>query len=498
MDLRISGLEFRGVAGSTHLSKNKSVETVCRSGLGAKHASPELNSCACGNRKSYYLGFKNNSLNPTFCGYYGDPNPLKKLFWIVSGRNAVYEDDWTKNHLYHTGYYKWVNANPSELLVRTPEQTIQSLCTITKPHLHYPEIPLNISSPNYGDKWGRFANYIEINPRLVAKYDNGTISEGLLEVMKLLTAIPPTTGKSANCIILSQLYPSCSVDGSTWDKSLYCSNLHSGISKNLTSHGLSGKMGADEQVKAFNDFAHLLGFKTGFRMPLSSGQLAVKGREFNWGRDEKAFLDACIWGIELGFDSIYFDSGKHILDLAGYAGIGDLPNEKAFAYILNQIRAQTGRTDLAFIGEKCNDSYHYKELGLTAGTDWGKADNFFSVKHEAEKQAYNREYAAGPEVSNDNDFGELSFETRLNRLNSCLWGFEYKEDRLPTFMQLHDIFPLSPYINTHESMMSAKMMCGSDAWTDCERHWAGVFDTSEAARKYTQDVYDAFANAIKY
>ena len=113
MDLRISGLEFRGVAGSTHLSKNKSVETVCRSALGAKHASPELNSCAYGNRKSYYFGFKNNYLNPTFCGYYGDPNPLKKLFWIVSGRNAVYEDDWTKNHLYHTGYYKWVNANPS-------------------------------------------------------------------------------------------------------------------------------------------------------------------------------------------------------------------------------------------------------------------------------------------------------------------------------------------------------------------------------------------------
>lgn len=52
----------------------------------------------------------------SFKGYYGDPQPLKKLFWISTGRNDVYEDNWTKDHLYQVGIKKWVNAHPAELL----------------------------------------------------------------------------------------------------------------------------------------------------------------------------------------------------------------------------------------------------------------------------------------------------------------------------------------------------------------------------------------------
>ena len=36
----------------------------------------------------------------SFKGYYGDPQPLKKLFWISTNRNDVYEDNWTKEHIY--------------------------------------------------------------------------------------------------------------------------------------------------------------------------------------------------------------------------------------------------------------------------------------------------------------------------------------------------------------------------------------------------------------
>ncbi len=439
-----------------------------------------------------------NRAKIAFGGYYGDWQPAKKLFYNLTGRNDIYEDNWTKEHLMYADGKKWVNAPPNELLKRTPEQAIQSICTITKPDNQYPGIPPYIPSPNYGDKWGRFANYIEINPRLVAKYDGDRVSEGLFGVMKLLPAMPPSSNKGATCILLSQLYPDMYGDGSTHDESLYCANLHSGISNNLTSEGLYGKMGADEQVKAFNDLAHMMGLKTGIRMPLSAGQMRVKGQEFDWYHHEKAFIDACVWAVELGFDAIYFDSGKHVIDNNGYVGIGALPNDKQLAYILYQVRNQTGRNDIAFIGEKCNDDYRYKELGLTAGTDWGKADDIYSVKHESKKQAYNREYAAGPEVSNDNDDGSLRFEDRLNRLNSCLWGFENPADKLPAFMQIHDIFPLSPYTNTHDSMMHTKKMSGSDAWTDCERHWDGVFNTSNEANDYRNRVYQVFLNAMTH
>ena len=435
----------------------------------------------------------------TFNGYYGDQQPLKKLFWISTGRNEVYEDNWTKSHLYQVENKKWVNARPAELLRRSTEQMIQSLCTLSKPNNQYPGIPSYIPSPNFGDKWGRHANYIEINPRTIAIYKNNRLSGGLLATMKLLPAIPKSPNCFANCILLSQLYPSFYGDGYDDASSLYCANLHTGISQTLSDDGLNEKIGSDEQVKAFNDMAHLLGFKTAFRMPLSSKQLQVQGKEFNWYNHEKSFIDACVWGIELGFDAIYFDSAKHILDRNGYCGLGDLPNREQMGYILYKIREQTRRCDIAFIGEKCNDNYEYKNIGFTAGTDWGKADDFFSVRWEAKKQKNSREYAAGPEVSNDNDEGNSRYEAsrRLNRINSCLFGFDYKEDKLPSYMQLSDIFPLSPYTSTHEQMLRAKKMEAYGAWTPCERHWDGVFDTDSAAYRYTDDVYHIFENAIR-
>jgi len=433
----------------------------------------------------------------SFKGYYGDPQPVKKLFYIVSGKNQVYEDLWTHAHTFRAGIKKWVDAHPIELMKRTPEQAIQSICTLIKPDNQYPGIPSYIPTPNFGDKWGRFANYIEINPRVIAKYKDGRITDGLLQTIKLLPAIPTSPNSFANCIILSQLYPSHYGDGTLQSSSLYSTNLHAGISNNLTSEGLFAKMGADEQVKAFNDLAHLLGFKTGFRMFLSSGQLRVKGQPFAWKTHEKAFIDACAWGIELGFDSIYFDSAKHVVDMNGYCGIGDVPNKEQMAYILHQIREKTGRNDLAFIGEKCDDRQIFKECGYTAGTDWGDANDFHSVKWESMKQAPNREYAAGPDVSNDNDNGRLSYQERLNRLNSCLFGFNHVNNKLPSYMQLHDYMPLSPHVNTHGLMMRTTQLISSNAWTECERHWDGIFASTPEANQHRKNVNNIFANFIK-
>jgi len=433
----------------------------------------------------------------SFKGYNGDVQPLKKLFWIVSGKNAVYEDIWTKQHLYQVGIKKWVNASPSELLKRTPEQVIQSLCTIIKPNNQLPGIPPYIPTPNRGDKWGRMANYIEINPRAIAKYDGDRVSEGLMNTMKLLPAIPASSAAFVNCVILSQLYPTFGSDGTKNASSLYHTNLHAGISRTLTCDGLYGKMGADEQVKAFNDMAHLMGLKTGFRLPLSEGQLQMNGKPFNWYNHEKAYIDACCWGIELGFDAIYFDSAKHICDGNGYCGIGVLPNKDQMAYMLYQIRNKTGRDDISFIGEKCDNRQMFKEMGLTAGTDWGKADNFESVRGEARNQAQSREYAAGPEVSNDNDYGQAGFGQRLNRINSCLFGFDEVWQKLPSYMQMTDIFPLAFGLNTHDLMMNVRQTSGSRAWTECERHYDGVFSNSYEANEYRNNVYHIFENLLK-
>ena len=439
------------------------------------------------------FGVTKNYIDPlVFRGYYGDKQPVKKMYWHLTGQSKTYQDMWTKDNLWQCNGKNWINSSPDIILKRNAGETINSILTIACKN----DIPSYIPTPQVmGDNWGRYANYIEINPRLIAKYENGKISDGLLQIMKLMTAIPPSSATKPNCLILSQLYPSLKGDGSTIDETLYHTNLHSGISKNLPARGLDFKMGDDEQVKAFNDLAHLLGFKTGFRMPISSGQLRIKGNEFLWHRDEKAFIDACVWAIELGFDAIYFDSAKHIIDMDGYCGIGDVPNKEQMAYILYKIREQTQKTDLSFIGEKCLPDENYKKMGFTAGTNWGDAFDIENIKWEAEKQSHSHNYACGPEVSNDNDYGELNFENRLKRLETCLFGYQDSYSKLPTFMQINDIFPLNSKINTHQAMTNVIKMEDSNAWTECERHWDSVFRTDNDARNYTQQVYKMFENA---
>ena len=438
-----------------------------------------------------------NKASISFKGYYGDQQPAKKLFWILTGRDNICKDDETEYKEYHNlSGKRWVTTNPEDLLKRTPEQAIQSICTLN----NYYEIPPYILSPNYGDKWGRRANYIEINPRTVALSQGNEKQEGLLNVIKLLPAIPPSGKSFANCIILSQLYPTMGNydDNKTGDRSLYTVDLHSGISKNLTSKNLSRggqRMGDDEQVKAFNDLAHIRGLKTGIRMPLSEGQMTVQGRPFNWDKDEKAFIDACCWAVELGFDSIFFDSAKHVgdYDMGNYCGHGRVPNYQQMQYITEQIREKTGRNDISIVGEKCTDDNRFNSLGYTAGNDWGKADNFHSVMHEFKKQRWNDEYAAGPIISDDNDYGELSFETRLNRIKNAFNAYEDISYRLPTYMQMADIFPLSPYTNTHEQMMQSQ---NRTTYGDIESSYNNIFNTSPASYDYRMAVYNEFANSL--
>lgn len=475
----------------------------------SKKSIPAVN-CAINNQTqstgfdSYFnmLGVYNKA-SISFKGYYGDQQPAKKLFWILSGTNDVYENNSAYYNLYNggnTGWKKWVNTQPEDLLKGTAKEAIETICTLNKKDNCYPGIPSYIPTPDYGDKWGRRANYIEMNPRTLALTQGDKKSEGLLNLIKLLPAIPPSGKSFANCIILSQLYPAMygNNDGKTGQSSIYTVDLHSGISKNLLSDKLergNQRMGADEQVKAFNDMAHYRGLKTGIRMPLSSGQMTVQGRPFDWNKDEKAFIDACCWAVDLGFDSIYFDSAKHVgfYDMGNYCGCGSVPNFEQMQYITHQIKAKTGRNDIALIGEKCNKDYRFKEMGLSAGTDWSKADNFESVMYEYDEQRYNDEYAAGPDISNDNDNGDMSMEQRLTRIKNAFNGYREIGYKLPSFLQMTDLFPLSPYTNTHEQMLEGQ---NKSTYGDTDSHYNNTFDTSDHARWYKNAVYNEFLNTI--
>ena len=37
-----------------------------------------------------------------FKGYYGDQQPAKKLFWILTGRNEIFKDNETEQNMYRT------------------------------------------------------------------------------------------------------------------------------------------------------------------------------------------------------------------------------------------------------------------------------------------------------------------------------------------------------------------------------------------------------------
>lgn len=448
--------------------------------------------------KQYSHNQISNSSRLTFNGYYGDKQPAKKLFWIVSGRNNICRDDETERNAWRiNGEKKWLPMLPADLLNKTPEQAIQSICTLNDTYY----IPDYILSPNYGDNWGRRANYIEINPRLIAMAQYNRKSEGLLNLIKLLPAIPPSTKSIPNCVILSQFYPTYSSynDGYIGANSLYCVDLHSGISKNLTSYSLSrdnNRMGDDELTKAFNDLAHLKNLKTGIRMPLSAGQITVNGRHFSWHEHTDAFIDACCWAVDLGFDAIFFDSGKHVgwYDMGNYFGVGELPDYEKMQYINYQVRNKTGRYDIAIIAEKADLNNRFEKAGFSAGNDWGLADNFDNLMHEYDKQSWNSNYAAGPVISDDNDNGSMSYLHRLHRIKNALHAFRDPHKKLPVYMQMHDLFPLAENINTHYAMMHSH---NRSSYGDISSNYNNIFAQNQTAYNHTRNVYNEFESIIE-
>lgn len=434
---------------------------------------------------------------------------VNKLLEAVSGSTTLHYDKWSIEHAYHgvgeASRKKWIaNILPSELLERSLKRAVDSIVTLSESEIFYKEFPCCMQTPNYGDNWGRFANYIEINNRAIAEMDGNRCQNGILSTIKLLPAIPPSAKSWANCVILSQIFPNIYGDGynkAPWEEnSVYGLKLNCGYSGNIIDYSIP--VSAEEQWRAFNDLAYFRGLKTGFRVMISEDQLKIArpyspDENFRWWNKEheEIFINECVKLVNLGFEAIFFDSAKHIggYDCANYRGIGALPQYHQMQYILNEIRSRSGNTHLSFVGEKSSEDFErYHMLGLTAGTAFVPVDDFNTVKYWSDKLKYNRDYAPGAEVSNDNDTGGRSYEERLSRLRNCFFAYTYASDKLPSFMQMEDLFPLRYDTNTHHLMMTNPSYSEDGSH---QSHWENLF-TKDDGRLYNHQAGEIFAYAL--
>lgn len=437
-------------------------------------------------------------------------SPIEKILEAYGHNTILHYDKWSENHSYqsfgHVQNKKWIaGVHPSELLNRNFKKAVESIITLNEDDIFHNKIPQEIITPNFGDKWGRLANYIEINNRAIANMNYNRCCCGIISAIKILPLIPPSAKSWANCVILSQIWPN--IFGDSYNKgneenSIYGVKLNAGYSENIIDFSITNKVTAEEQFKAFNDLAHLKGIKTGFRVVISADQMKIahpykKDETFSWCNPEhqELWIEEAVKLCKLGFEAIFVDSAKHIggYDCENYTGVGDLPEYTQMQYIIQQIRERSGMTSISFVGEKSTEDFErYKNLGLTAGTAFIEPDNFDDVKHWSENLKFSREYAPGVEVSNDNTEGGTPYEKRLERIRNCLFGFEFASDKLPSFMQMEDIFPLRHDTSTHSLMMTNPSFSTDNT---PQSHWFNLF-THDDGIEYNKKVAELFAFAL--
>lgn len=434
-------------------------------------------------------------------------NYTNKLLLALGYDTKLQKDNWTTEHQYSAENKKWIaNILPSELLTRTLKDAVNSLVTLSEDNIFYKTFPDDIKTPDYSDNWGIRANYIEINNRAIAQMQDDSCRNGILSSIKILPAIPPSAKSWANCIILSQIFPNIYGDGynknQTEENSIYGIKLNVGYSRNIIDFDISDKISPEEQFQAFNDLAHFHGLKTGFRTVISADQIKISkeyqdDETFNWQNPEhvEIFINEHVKLITSGFETIFIDSAKHIggYEMENYSGVGALPEYEQMQYILHETRKRTGKTNLSFVGEKSTDDFErYKNLGLTSGTAFIEPDDYNNVIYWSNKLKYNQDYTPGVEVSNDNDNGGRSYEARLNRLHNILFAYEYPSDKLPSFMQMEDLFPLRYDTNTHQLMMTNPSFSTDGNPTS---HWENLF-TKDDGKEYNKKTAELFGNAI--
>jgi len=434
-------------------------------------------------------------------------NYVNKLLQVLDENIVLEPDALTSEYQYIAEEKKWVaNIVPAELLKRSIKDAVNSLMTLNQDGNFYKVFPDEISTPDYGDNWGVTANYIEINNRSIAEMTGNICKNGLMSTIKLLPAIPPSAKSWANCIILSQIFPNIYGDGynkpAEEENSIYGIKLNSDYSKNIINYDIADKISPFEQFRAFNNLANFHGLKTGFRTVISADQIKIVQSDgsdinFDWNNGEhfNIFLNSHIELINSGFEAIFIDSAKHIggYDMGNYTGVGALPSYEQMQYIIHQTRSRTGNTHLSFVGEKSTGDFsRYENLGLSTGTGFIEPNDFHTVRDEAVNYKYSKNYSPGIEVSNDNDEGGRSYEERLHRINNSLFAYEYPSDKLASFMQMEDLFPLRYDTNTHHLMMSNPSY-STDGTP--ESHWENLF-AKDDGQEYNKKVAELFVHSL--
>ena len=434
-------------------------------------------------------------------------NTVNKLLNALNENTILNYDNWSEEYIFVSEKRKWLaNITPVDLLNRTVKESIESIVTLCQCNNFYKNFPNIIKTPNYGDNWGVNANYIEINNRAIAEMKGNLCRNGILSSIKILPAIPPSAKSWANCIILSQIFPNIYGDGYNKlpheENSIYGIKLNSGYSLNIIDYEIVEKISPNEQFKAFNELANFHGIKTGFRTVISADQIKIAQPNsddigFDWNNNEhlNLFLESHIKLINNGFEAVFIDSAKHIggYDMDNYTGVGALPTYEQMQYIIHEIRSRTGKTHLSFVGEKSSGDFErYKNLGLSTGTGFIDPNNFHTVRDEAINYKYSETYSPGIEVSNDNDTGGRSYEERLHRINNSLFAYEFPSDKLASFMQMEDLFPLRYDTNTHHLMM-----CNPSYSEDGtpKSHWENLF-AKDDGREYNKKVAELFAYSL--